>query len=168
VWRSLVARFVRDEEAAGSNPVTPTNTKPQVKVIMRASKAPLHLSAIVSGEPITSPQMFDRLAGLIRGHIGGIRQALGHEVRRPGQGVVEDVRVEVQRHARRGMPEQALHRLEVPGHPQPSRRRRVPQIVRPQPDPIDKLAGLLPSTVPTPPGRIKGAPRHSVMACGHP
>jgi hypothetical protein len=25
VWRSLVARFVRDEEAAGSNPVTPTN-----------------------------------------------------------------------------------------------------------------------------------------------
>ena len=24
VWRSLVARFVRDEEAAGSNPVTPT------------------------------------------------------------------------------------------------------------------------------------------------
>ena len=26
VWRSLVARFVRDEEAAGSNPVTPTKT----------------------------------------------------------------------------------------------------------------------------------------------
>ena len=25
VWRSLVACFVRDEEAAGSNPVTPTN-----------------------------------------------------------------------------------------------------------------------------------------------
>ena len=24
MWRSLVARFVRDEEAAGSNPVTPT------------------------------------------------------------------------------------------------------------------------------------------------
>jgi hypothetical protein len=27
VWRSLVARFVRDEEAAGSNPVTPTARK---------------------------------------------------------------------------------------------------------------------------------------------
>ena len=27
VWRSLVARFVRDEEVAGSNPVTPTNQK---------------------------------------------------------------------------------------------------------------------------------------------
>ena len=26
MWRSLVARFVRDEEVAGSNPVTPTNT----------------------------------------------------------------------------------------------------------------------------------------------
>src|SRR4051794_18837640 len=26
VWRSLVARFVRDEEAAGSNPVTPTTS----------------------------------------------------------------------------------------------------------------------------------------------
>ena len=25
MWRSLVARFVRDEEVAGSNPVTPTN-----------------------------------------------------------------------------------------------------------------------------------------------
>ncbi len=24
MWRSLVARFVRDEEAAGSNPVIPT------------------------------------------------------------------------------------------------------------------------------------------------
>jgi hypothetical protein len=24
VWRSLVARFVRDEEAVGSNPATPT------------------------------------------------------------------------------------------------------------------------------------------------
>ncbi len=28
VWRSLVARFVRDEEAAGSNPVTPTISSP--------------------------------------------------------------------------------------------------------------------------------------------
>jgi hypothetical protein len=25
LWRSLVARLVRDEEAAGSNPVSPTN-----------------------------------------------------------------------------------------------------------------------------------------------
>ena len=28
VWRSLVARFVRDEEVAGSNPVTPTSKTP--------------------------------------------------------------------------------------------------------------------------------------------
>ncbi len=27
VWRSLVARFVRDEEAVGSNPATPTIEK---------------------------------------------------------------------------------------------------------------------------------------------
>ena len=27
VWRSLVARFVRDEEVAGSNPVTSTSKK---------------------------------------------------------------------------------------------------------------------------------------------
>ena len=32
VWRSLAARFVRDEEAAGSNPATPT-TKLQVAAI---------------------------------------------------------------------------------------------------------------------------------------
>jgi hypothetical protein len=30
VWRSLVARFVRDEEAVGSNPATPTKAKAQV------------------------------------------------------------------------------------------------------------------------------------------
>ena len=28
MWRSLVARFVRDEEVAGSNPVTPTASSP--------------------------------------------------------------------------------------------------------------------------------------------
>ena len=28
VWRSLVARFVRDDEVAGSNPVTPTSRRP--------------------------------------------------------------------------------------------------------------------------------------------
>src|SRR5262249_22179492 len=28
VWRSLVARFVRDEEAVGSNPATPTHEPP--------------------------------------------------------------------------------------------------------------------------------------------
>ena len=27
VWRSLVARFVRDEEAVGSNPATPTGSR---------------------------------------------------------------------------------------------------------------------------------------------
>jgi hypothetical protein len=27
VWRSLVARFVRDEEAVGSNPATPTQKR---------------------------------------------------------------------------------------------------------------------------------------------
>src|SRR5687767_12927775 len=29
VWRSLAARCVRDAEAAGSNPATPTNGRPQ-------------------------------------------------------------------------------------------------------------------------------------------
>ena len=29
VWRSLVARFVRDEEAAGSSPATPTGERKQ-------------------------------------------------------------------------------------------------------------------------------------------
>ena len=28
MWRSLVARVVRDDEVAGSNPVIPTNPKP--------------------------------------------------------------------------------------------------------------------------------------------
>ena len=37
VWRSLVARFVRDEEVAGSNPVTPTTKRPGQKPIMGSS-----------------------------------------------------------------------------------------------------------------------------------
>ena len=32
VWRSLVARFVRDEEVAGSNPVTSTNKRTDLRV----------------------------------------------------------------------------------------------------------------------------------------
>jgi hypothetical protein len=60
VWRSLVARFVRDEEAAGSNPVTPTmclyfkyfkfadgyaamDERRAIKALVRVS--PLHLQA---------------------------------------------------------------------------------------------------------------------------
>ena len=38
VWRSLVARFVRDEEAAGSNPVTPTMTVLLVPLSHRSDK----------------------------------------------------------------------------------------------------------------------------------
>src|SRR5215207_2387913 len=40
VWRSLVARFVRDEEVAGSNPVTPTSRGPsQRKLASRLANA---------------------------------------------------------------------------------------------------------------------------------
>jgi hypothetical protein len=39
VWRSLVARFVRDEEVAGSNPVTPT-VKCLVRVTFGSRLAP--------------------------------------------------------------------------------------------------------------------------------
>ena len=52
VWRSLVARFVRDEEAVGSNPATPTRQKAR-------SKAPsphgnFDLAFRFSGGPIRS------------------------------------------------------------------------------------------------------------------
>jgi hypothetical protein len=42
VWRSLVARFVRDEEVAGSNPVTPT-VKFLVRVTFRFSASAFRL-----------------------------------------------------------------------------------------------------------------------------
>ena len=38
VWRSLVARFVRDEEAAGSNPVTPTTQSRKSKALHRKTR----------------------------------------------------------------------------------------------------------------------------------
>ena len=37
VWRSLVARFVRDEEVVGSNPATPTMWRLH-DLLMRSSK----------------------------------------------------------------------------------------------------------------------------------
>ena len=39
MWRSLVARFVRDEEVAGSNPVTPTSERPDQTGIQRLEGA---------------------------------------------------------------------------------------------------------------------------------
>jgi hypothetical protein len=42
VWRSLVARFVRDEEVAGSNPVTPTSRMPgqiHIRILDRSLRA---------------------------------------------------------------------------------------------------------------------------------
>ena len=46
VWRSLVARFVRDEEAVGSNPATPTSGRgpmntsaPDSVVLVRMAEA---------------------------------------------------------------------------------------------------------------------------------
>jgi hypothetical protein len=43
VWRSLVARFVRDEEVAGSNPVTPTKIRGADRRFIRRA-APLSFS----------------------------------------------------------------------------------------------------------------------------
>ena len=44
MWRSLVARFVRDEEVAGSNPVIPISTK--------ANTEDLHNLSIVFRLPV--------------------------------------------------------------------------------------------------------------------
>ena len=48
MWRSLVARFVRDEEAAGSNPVTPTKFD-QVNALARMSQPFSQCDLTVSG-----------------------------------------------------------------------------------------------------------------------
>src|SRR3954452_21211710 len=40
LWRSLVARLVRDEEAAGSNPVSPTTAAPGAPVLTARAGAP--------------------------------------------------------------------------------------------------------------------------------
>ena len=53
VWRSLVARFVRDEEVAGSNPVTPT-VKSLVKYMFRFWAGALELE--VQQQSTAAPQ----------------------------------------------------------------------------------------------------------------
>ena len=40
MWRSLVARFVRDEEVAGSNPVTPTASSPPAPLAGTGEQGP--------------------------------------------------------------------------------------------------------------------------------
>ena len=51
VWRSLVARFVRDEEAAGSNPVTPTTVSPS-GTLRRMAEKDAHPDGSVAGAPV--------------------------------------------------------------------------------------------------------------------
>ena len=50
VWRSLVARFVRDEEVVGSNPATPTALN-QVSSLIGAD-----LPALIDRQSAVSPQ----------------------------------------------------------------------------------------------------------------
>jgi hypothetical protein len=50
VWRSLVARFVRDEEVVGSNPATPTALK-QVSSLIGAD-----LLGLIDRQSAVSPQ----------------------------------------------------------------------------------------------------------------
>ena len=67
----------------------------------------------LAASPLRALSSFGGLARLIRDHLSGICQTLRHQVRRPGRGVVEDVGIEVQRHARRAVSQQALHRREI-------------------------------------------------------
>lgn len=57
VWRSLVARFVRDEEAVGSNPATPTlalaRAPPRVRAKTRSGHA---MAAVLGGWPAVRKQ----------------------------------------------------------------------------------------------------------------
>ncbi len=48
MWRSLVARFVRDEEAVGSNPATPTSFK-QVRALIHSTDRALSAFLSVFG-----------------------------------------------------------------------------------------------------------------------
>jgi hypothetical protein len=62
VWRSLVARFVRDEEVAGSNPVTPTSGMPgqiHIQILdrsVRAASTAAKYSSISVQDVSKSPQ----------------------------------------------------------------------------------------------------------------
>ena len=49
VWRSLVARFVRDEEAVGSNPATPTSPTPPPARPSRATIRPVSRGLVLTG-----------------------------------------------------------------------------------------------------------------------
>src|SRR5262249_55602301 len=54
VWRSLAARFVRDEEAAGSNPATPTQVAGPFS-IMRGGPSSVHASPVRQGAATRTP-----------------------------------------------------------------------------------------------------------------
>ena len=93
VWRSLVARFVRDEEAAGSNPVTPTNRP--------AGQRLLPFSGGASSAVRTAAEYSSRSHATSRGtsRLKGV-QPVGPVV----QVVGEQAGVDVERHRGRGVP----------------------------------------------------------------
>jgi hypothetical protein len=65
VWRSLVARLVRDEEAGGSNPLTPTiRLRKSFGVILRKSM-PLKAHARADGASKTSTPSFTSVPLLV-------------------------------------------------------------------------------------------------------
>ena len=65
MWRSLVARFVRDEEAVGSNPATPTDV-----VAGHSSHPPSRLTALFGSSPRLVRSAFESEGGFESGPSG--------------------------------------------------------------------------------------------------
>ena len=76
MWRSLVARVVRDDEVAGSNPVIPTNQKRafHLEGPLFCVRAPVYTFAVagrIDGGHSTAPASCDAGAVLqVRDYIG--------------------------------------------------------------------------------------------------
>jgi hypothetical protein len=91
VWRSLVARFVRDEEVVGSNPATPTNnTADQGRFPVREIR-PFFVASTLLGESwetiFAGPRASAHL--LVRGERAFDRTATGDE--ESGQRLLNDI-----------------------------------------------------------------------------
>ena len=85
-WRSLVARFVRDEEVAGSNPVAPTMPGP--------------LRRLGSSGPLRSGQVTHPAAPVVRDRLADLLGAVHHEGALADDGLADRRAAEEQRASR--------------------------------------------------------------------
>jgi NAD(P)-dependent dehydrogenase (short-subunit alcohol dehydrogenase family) len=91
VWRSLVARFVRDEEVVGSNPATPTNWRPRssrARTRVHDRNPVVRPASLKSAAPLPKTLHDRRVRVIVTGGNSGVGAATASALAADGHNVV--------------------------------------------------------------------------------